>query len=462
MDLQKIKHKKQILIFLIICIFFIAFVFRVFPLRTAYWWDETVYLQHAEIIFSDRDNFNEFMFRPPLLPIIFAGGFWVWHSPIFATIIVALLGVLAPIFIYLIGKKIYGFNVGIIAGIIAAFSPFLISNSNVILTDVPALSLLTVAFYLLLFDNKTCNFLSGIFLSLAVLMKFTSILIIPVFLLFLILHKASFKKYLLIGLGFGATILPYLIWAQITLGNFLTPFIVGSAMVSDFNEPRWFYLFYNSIKNVFTFFVPAGLALLIISYITKFKSIKNKKYDLILLSWTFLFLAYLTNNPHKELRYLMPVIAPLTLLASKGLSDFVSLFKKSKKIIYVLTFFFIAFLLFQNMQYQADRNFKLLDSSENDDIRASTFIKNNFPQDTLIYTNYRWPVFAYYTGYDLTLLLPWDESFYSNYKKVMTKPGIVVASTRKEHEPSVVWLRQNKDFKFVEAIGEVQIFKYAP
>lgn len=464
MDFQKIrKNKEVIFVSLIIIIFLIAFIFRVFPIRAGHWWDETVYLQHAEIIFSDRSNYDELSFRPPLLPIILAGAFYLWHSPIFATVIVALLGILAPIFIYLIGKKIYGFNVGAIAGIITAFSPFLISNSNVILTDVPALSLLVMAFYLLLFqDNKICNILSGVFLSLAFLMKFTSILIAPVFLLFLIMHKASFKKYILIGGASLLTVLPYLIWAQVHLGNFFLPIIIGSAMVSDFNEPKWFYLFYNTIKYVFTLFVPAGLILLLVSYVTKFKAIKNRKYDTILMVWAFLFLAYLTLNPHKEPRYLMPVIAPLTLLASKGLDNFASLFKKSNKIIYTLTLLFVIFLLYQNFQIQSERNFQLLDFSQNDDIRASNFITSNFPNDTLIYTNYRWPVFAYYTGYNVTLLTPWNESFYSDYKKIMTSPGLIIASNWKEHEPSVIWLNENPDFTFVDSVGEVQIFKYIP
>jgi hypothetical protein len=293
-------------------------------------------------------------------------------------------------------------------------------------------------------------------------MKFTSVLIIHVFLLFLVLHKASFKKYILIGGASLLTVLPYLIWAQIHLGNFLTPIIVGSSMVSDFNESRWFYFFYGSIKNVFTFFVPIGLGLLLFSYFKGFKNIKNKSYDLILLLWALLFLVYLTINPHKELRYLMPTIAPLILLASKGFNEFTFLFKKSKKIIYILIFLFIAFLLYQNFQVQSERNFKLFDFSENDDILASKFITSNFPNDTIIYTNYRWPVFAYYTGYNVTLLTPWNESFYYDYKKIMTKPGLVIASTWPEHAPLVFWLNITKGFIFVENVGEVQLFKYAP
>ena len=51
-------NKTHIKIGIIILILLLTFSMRLLPIRMAHWWDETVYLQHAEIMFSDRDNFH--------------------------------------------------------------------------------------------------------------------------------------------------------------------------------------------------------------------------------------------------------------------------------------------------------------------------------------------------------------------------------------------------------------------
>ena len=132
-----------------------AFFLRLFPIRIAHFWDETAYLQHAEIFFLGVDNFNEFAFRPPFLPVLFFLSFFIFHSPISASILTALIGASGSLVIYLIGKKVFNEVTGIMSGLMFAFSPFIILNSNYLLTDVPAVIFGAVAFYLALFkENK--------------------------------------------------------------------------------------------------------------------------------------------------------------------------------------------------------------------------------------------------------------------------------------------------------------------
>ncbi len=453
-------NKKKLL--LIILVLLVAFLVRLFPIRIAHWWDETVYLQNAEVLFSGRTNYNEFSFRPPLLSILFFLGFFIWHSPILASILTAAISVLAPLFIFLIGKKLYGFMTGAIAGLITAFSPFIILNSNFLLTDIPVVSLMAISFYLVLFnDRKLFLFLSGIFFSLAILMKFTAVLLALIFLFYFFIKKFNFKKILLFSFGAFLIIFPYLLWAQIQFGNFLLPFIKGASMVSVKNESTLFY--FLNISRAFTILVPIGL---ILWFVFSLIQIKNKKYvniwkDLIMLFWIVLFLAYLTYTPHKELRYIFPITIPITILASQGIFLFFSKFKKQYK--YLLIVLFAIFMLINvvpRLIYIG--NLGLIDYTETDEMKASFYIKDQMNYDGIIYSNHNWPVFAYYSGAKTILIWPNDERFYQVAKEIMKYPGLLIIEKGIQKHPTTEWLDENPKFNFIKRQGNIFIYKYSP
>ncbi len=78
--MNKINKKKTASFLIILFILIIAFFLRLLPIRIAHFWDETVYLQHAEIFFSGRTNFDdELSFRPPLLSIKLNFAFFIKH-----------------------------------------------------------------------------------------------------------------------------------------------------------------------------------------------------------------------------------------------------------------------------------------------------------------------------------------------------------------------------------------------
>ena len=167
----------------LLLILLLAFIVRIWPIQLIHWWDETVYLQHAEIFAGLRaDLFNEFHLRPPLLSIIFAIGFLVWNSPITASIIASLLGVVGVWYVYRLGKILYDQKTGIIAGLAMGLSPFIVENSRTLMTDVPALSFLTAAsYYTVRFirtRGSTSGFIAGILWSSAILMRFA---VLPLF-----------------------------------------------------------------------------------------------------------------------------------------------------------------------------------------------------------------------------------------------------------------------------------------
>jgi len=108
--------------------------------------DETVYLQNADTLLGAQ-NYNEFDVRPPVISIVMATGFLLWHHPFAADILLALLSALAAPFICLTARELYGDKTAILAGVIAAFSPFLVQNGHYIMSDAPAVTFSSVAFY---------------------------------------------------------------------------------------------------------------------------------------------------------------------------------------------------------------------------------------------------------------------------------------------------------------------------
>ncbi len=457
-------NKKTVII--AIAIFFmilLAFVLRLFPIRIAHWWDETVYLQHAEIMFSGRDNFNELSFRPPLLSILFFFGFFINHSVITASLIVAFLGALSPLFVFLIGNKIYGLKTGLIAGSILTVSPFIALNSNYILTDVPVITFLAISFYLILFkENKVCIFFSGVFLSFAILMKFTAALMIVVFLFYFLLNRFKMRDILVFFIGAGLIMLPYLIWSQISLENFMEPFILGSEMVTDKNEPTLYY--FKNIPKAFTFLIPIGLTFLLLDILIQIKNkkIKIMKIDFVFILWILIFLIYLTKVSHKELRYILPISIPVILLASNGFSKLFDKIKKPYEILVWVTF--IIYLIFLTQTTYAWENItkgNFIDREITDEMKISDYLINEMNYSGKIYTNQRWPVFAYYTGLKTEILIPYDERFYEQYTSLMKEHGILIGMKNvKIPQPS--WLNEKQEFKYVHSIGDFFIYEYIP
>lgn len=60
------------LIMLVAC----GFLVRLLPIARCHFWDETVYLQNAEVICCGKSNYSELDNRPPLLSLIFAATFF--------------------------------------------------------------------------------------------------------------------------------------------------------------------------------------------------------------------------------------------------------------------------------------------------------------------------------------------------------------------------------------------------
>lgn len=450
--------------FLLLILFFLVIFFSsLFPIRFSHWWDEAVYLQNAEVIFSGRTNYDEFSFRPPLLSIIFCLTFLFWYSEVAASIVTTALAASGPIFIYLSGKKLYDVETGLIASIAVGFSPFFIENSNFLLTDVPALSLASISFYFLIRDDYLqSKLLSGLILSLAVLMKFTNILLVPLFFLYCFFKKLDFKSASFYSLGFLIGIFPYLLWAQLSFGSFIFPFTEGMRMVGEYNENAFFY--FLNLTEAFTVFVPLGFLLFGFVVLDKIKNGKSNslKQDFFLICWLSIFLFYLSIVvSHKELRYIFPIALPLSLISAQGFSFFLKKIQ-IRRIRFLLIFIFLlifVFYLIPSVFKHGLENFHFFYDELFDEIRMSYLISETLSYDDVVYSNHNWPVFAYYSNRSVKAV-PYDDSFFLHYKSIMDKPGFIVITDNVNKPPSIEWLNNSSEFVFLKRINNLHLYKY--
>ena len=232
-----------------------------------HFWDEMVYLQNAQVICCGKTNYSELAFRPPLISLIFAGLFLLWHHIYAACLVTAFLNALGPVFLYFAGRLSVGRFPAVIAALLLAFSPFFVGvfpagflsddTGNSLLTDSPALTLVSLAFWLLLraLNRETAlRFVwAGSVLALSILMRFGSIPSVGMLFLVPLLAKRRWKAAMACCAGFLAGLGPYLVWSRLRFGGFFLTLHKGWTNVEG-KESVFFYL-----RNSGAIFTPVAL-----------------------------------------------------------------------------------------------------------------------------------------------------------------------------------------------------------
>ena len=434
-----------------------AFIVRVWPLRYAYWWDETVYLQNADTLLGAQ-NYNEFDVRPPVISLVMAAGFLLWHHPFAADMLLALLSALAAPFIYLAARELYGDKTAIVAGLIAAFTPFLVQNGHYIMSDAPAVTFSSAAFYFLLrFEKRKSpkgHALSGALAALSALTKFTNLVFGPLFILYLLgTGKDKTRKVAVFLAGFCLILLPYLLWAQITQGSFLSPFIKATQSVAEGNEP-WTFYFLRFIY-IYPLAVSAGCALRILEIMFGKKPDRN---ELFLVLWAFLFMAYLgAATPYKEARYILPITLPAIIISARAFGLLLEAGGERSKAVSLAIIAGIFFISFQPVFSVFSLPF--VNVSETDEMKLSEHIKNKYSENAVIYSNQNYPVYAYYTKRKVIRLLQEDDSFYRTYNETMDTGGLLIAYPGVK-KPSAEWLDANPLFRKETEVNGIALYEY--
>ncbi len=428
-----------------------GFSLRIF-LTDCYYWDELVYLQHAEILSGNKaDNYNELDFRPPLLSIMVSGAYVFWHNPLIGNILVSLMASFSVLIIYLAGKDIFDQKTGLIAAILLAFWPLHIYFSKTLLVHTTAMFFaLLFLFFLKKGEDKGNEWffcLAGIFIGFAILARFTYLILIPVagigFLLFR--KRYDIKKIIFGAAGFLAVILPYLSWAYIRFNDPLYTFKTASLIVSwSTKQPWYFYL-----ANLWVFLGLTGVIGICSWIFFRLKDKKISKEEILLLSWIFLPFIYLSFKlTHKEVRFLIVALAPVVLISAYGIKRLLESIKNKILVFVLLIIIILPLFLF----FAYDPYVRTCDSNAQ---KASEWIMNNSNKEYIIYAQHEFPALAYYTDREI-VLAPFDKKrFFNKTRDYMKKPGYYVyfeEQKKNENFPEIEEIEDDSRFELVKKI----------
>jgi hypothetical protein len=259
-------------------------------------------------------------------------------------------------------------------------------------------------------------------------------------------------------LGLGAALIPYFIWVQINYGFFLLTLVNALFAISDLNEPFFFY--FLQFPFYYSFLVLFAVFLFLFFFIRKKEFFSSK--DFFILLWLVLGFILLSFSSHKEPRYMIAVISlPIFLLASRGITliyDSLNSIKNAKP--FVLIFIFVLLLFYASPAFSRLNEPFINKEITTEEFQVSKFINElNFSEETVLYANNNWPVFAYYTGLKTVRLTPSTEDFYSVFPENMPNSGVFIAY-RNRCCPEISWINERNEFEKIKEFENTVIYIY--
>jgi hypothetical protein len=173
---------------------------------------------------------------------------------------------------------------------------------------------------------------------------------------------------------------------------------------------------------------------------------------LVLLIWVLVFFVYLSVTPHKEPRYLLPLLPALALLAGMGYARFFT--AKNR----ILPLIIILFALFTFTPGFLSFSEPLVNTWESPEQKVSAYLRT-LPEETVLYTNHNYPVFAYYSELP-TVAVHTYPAFTEEYPKTLTTNGIFVHYSDIQKVPTTTWLDENIDFERLYELNSIIVYTY--
>ena len=469
-----------------------GFVVRFWGLSKMHFWDENVYLLNAEYIGFGKAGYQEIDSRPPLLSILFAGVFRIWHSDYAALAVTALLNALGPVFLYLAGKRIADKTAAAIAALLLAFGPFFVGacpdgaggfvsncNGHGLLTDCPALTLILLSFWLLVRALKKQTDLrfafAGFSLALAVLMRFGSLSSIGMLSLLVLAADRRVRAAVACAAGFAVGIGPYLCWSRLRYDGFLETFRNGWSNLGGPAEPFFYYV--KIAPDMISWLAIAGLILWVVRRVWDFRRAGNQeesgglteavdkrriRWEGFLWLWALVVMVFFSSLSHKESRYSIPMAPPLLLLAGIGLSTLLEFRRIAARTAGGLVLAGALVFTFWPDHHRFDTGF--FDPSVSEEMTVSEFLKHNLPQSTMLYANQNYPDFAYYSGMTVNDLPESGDQLCVALKQ-LPADGILIAYKRKAgddfvQEPPLEVLDTNPHFSRFREFPSLVLYKF--
>ncbi len=336
---------------------------------------------------------------PPFMPVLYSTMFLIFGSYLsVAKAVTAILGFLTLLMVYIIGRKI-NIYVGIFSVAILLLMTLFAHMSMLTYVDVPTAFFSVLLTYMVVnLDSNKKAVTLGVLMGVSYFVKVSTVYIIMIFMLYSVYLFISKKnrqhfRLSLISLGVSVLVILPIILRNITLYNY--PFFI----VLDILFPASYGVGWTGIGALtlsqvidLNFFVSAfewiPLVLSIFGSIYVFS--ERKKTPAIIQFSTMLFLLfvlmftvlYSLGKTIAESRYLLIIFPQLALTGGYFLYEL----KERNKYLLILLLPLVAFAFYSNVSVG-------LATSEStrfpaNYIQALEWVKNNSPQDALIFTTY--------------------------------------------------------------------------
>lgn len=399
----------------LILLFLLAFIVRIFfvfdsPVRI---WDETVYsnlgydLSKNMFHYSlEGASWSDFIpskigqpydwpnmgFRAPLLPYTLAL-FYFFRLDFLISFFIPFIGALSTVLVYFLGKNLFNKKTGVYSSVFFMLIPLHVLNSGMILTGV-----YSTFFILLTFisfwegyekGNNAHRVLFGGFFALALLARYTVLWFVPVFLVYFLIRDKSLRflrdKYLWYSIfAFLVVLLPWFFYGQFTYGNPFGAFIHGANAAHYWGGVQGIFFYFKYWLMMFSI---VGVLFFASLFYILYKKQFIKREIYLLFAWIILFLSLATYMPHKETRFIIPIIPALCLLSG----FFVYNLKKYRKAIFSIL---IVVLLLSNV-FQFYFNYNVSYTNSNSCfLEANEFIEG-LSEGTLIITDETTSIYYY-------------------------------------------------------------------
>ncbi len=473
-----ISSRRPVLEYVVVFLIFAGtFVFRVWPISKVHFWDEAVYLQNAEVICCHKTNYSELDSRPPLLSLMFAALFLVWHHVYAADIATALINTLGPVFLYFGGRYLVGRLGAGIAALLLGFGPFFVgvfppwfesdNTGNSLLSDTPALTILTFSFWLLLLAlrrQRVGRFVViGFVFAMACLMRFACLSNVAALGLLILATERWWKNVLACAAGFVIGFGPYLLWSRIAYGGFFETMHRGWLYYQGDRQGPVYYA--QSFGAMFGWITLAGLVLWIVRWMRERKTTDHIDIGLppwlpyYLWIWLLLGIVTFFALRHQEPRYAMPWAPPLFLLAGSGLAWVTTSKYRAARIVGTVTVAAALLLTFLPDRERFESPF--IDHSASEEMEVAEYLDENLPHDTVVYSNFNYPVFGYYSHLKVRELPEQGPKLY-NALATLPKDGVLVAYTDPEihGDPKPEWLAANPQFVRFKEFTTITLYWY--
>lgn len=291
---------------------------------------------------------------------------------------------LTIILVMLIGKKYFSEIIGIFSGIILSLLPLFVGYSEIASLEsfIIFFFTLSVFTFLHLFKNPNIRtqLFSGITLGMALMVKQSNLLLVPLLFLIQIYYNFTLKKskisywYFINILGIGF-ITFFLLWPM--------PFF-NLDFVIKFHNSMWLpekplpppelifghFMLTPVFYYLLSLLITTPLIILLLSFIGGLKILKERKvYGIIILIWfLFPFVQSFYHFRQHNIRYIIEIYAPFSIIAALGFEALLNKITKSilkKTLISLLLITYLLFTLQKSSPYYLDYFNELVGGTKN-------------------------------------------------------------------------------------------------